>query len=51
MMITEPEARKIARYLFMHKWLAAGYSEGLEDQLTREIWEATNLGDEEETES
>lgn len=42
----EQTARKIARYLFLHKWLAAGYSVGLENQLVEEIMDAANDAEE-----
>ena len=38
--MTPEMAHKIARYLFMHKWLAVHWSEGMEELLVREIMEA-----------
>jgi hypothetical protein len=38
----EQTAHKIARYLFLHKWLAASYSEELEDQLVQDIIDVAN---------
>jgi hypothetical protein len=43
MEMNEDMARRIARYLFTHKWLSAEYSEELENQLTEEILDAAEL--------
>lgn len=35
--MTEADARKIAIYLFTHKWLAPAYSKGMEKLLIKAI--------------
>lgn len=38
--MTEDDARKIAIYLFTHKWLAPAYSKQMEELLVKDILEA-----------
>ena len=45
MLVSEADARKIARYLFLHKWLAVSYSEKMEELLVGAIIEASKLDD------
>jgi len=45
MSLTDKDLAKIARYLFLHKWLAASYSPLLEQQLIKELKEAIEEDD------